>query len=824
MNYSSGNADKDLARNYKSQTHNSDDSIISKLNELKYALQKKGKISEEEYPFINCISYEERKKDELIISKDDEIVDMYIVLKGRIKVSAFPPAEVHKELNERDQFDIISQINIFKTVKPCQTFGNFSCFSPDKGWKSIYAYPEGEDAELLKIDFQSLKILFEEQNEEQKKFEMLAFLSDSIPGFKYRAKKEKFIKYFEKKVCSFMLKQLQTFKPGHVLIREGERSEFAYIVNICSVIGYFSQIHKAKKPNQRTVVNTNGYFSHTLNSFQIGIIEEKQWAGDEILARKDEPFLYSVVCQTCVELLCISKADLTNSSKINKDIQEQLRDKAQKKLEWVTKRFIDICLGVENISRWDNIYEEFKEKVNEAARRFPKANHQALMSFINNLPETKKSLDEVVNQFQNPPENIKAVLDKTSIKQNSNQSMILPNHTLGTINQSNMQSPLINKRMSFAHKTITLSPKDYGGRPKTAVHSSIDQTNTSYYGGFFNTQANFQKQIIDQQMRTSQVVSPKDIVRDSQQSMDMGFVNHILTNDNLRPQSQGNISQYEHLYQPSFVIRPNTSGLMLGGLHTNNMSQSALNITSQRYSQINSQIKPSKSSFTLHNQKNQSILLNTMQPGGFSQTKMSLTPNNLAQIPTLKNLAQTPMQQKNPQKIAMESASTFVISHDQKYTVPTFSKLQLAKRQNYEKIIKFRQDSKYNKKQNSSEILEKLKQGMVEKHQTFILSDHTVQVKTRLKRQITPNFVNQWAEQNNLDLLEISNPELAKKKQKYIEKQQSLQRAIQNQNGGININHNHLSQQQKFQSRELNRKLTVSQNKIVQQQASSKLR
>jgi len=50
-----------------------------------------------------------------------------------------------------------------------------------------------------------------------------------------------------------------------------------------------------KKPNQRTVINTNGYFSHTLNSFQIGIIEEKQWAGDEILARKDEPFMYSVV-------------------------------------------------------------------------------------------------------------------------------------------------------------------------------------------------------------------------------------------------------------------------------------------------------------------------------------------------------------------------------------------------------------------------------------------------------------------------------------------------------------------------------------------------
>ena len=29
---------------------------------------------------------------------------------------------------------------------------------------------------------------------------MLAFLGDAIPGFKYRAKKEKFLKYFELKV------------------------------------------------------------------------------------------------------------------------------------------------------------------------------------------------------------------------------------------------------------------------------------------------------------------------------------------------------------------------------------------------------------------------------------------------------------------------------------------------------------------------------------------------------------------------------------------------------------------------------------------------
>ena len=45
-------------------------------------------------------------------------------------------------------------------------------------------------------------------------------MGEAVPGFKHRAKKEKFLKFFERRV----------FNPGHVLIREGEPSEAAYIV------------------------------------------------------------------------------------------------------------------------------------------------------------------------------------------------------------------------------------------------------------------------------------------------------------------------------------------------------------------------------------------------------------------------------------------------------------------------------------------------------------------------------------------------------------------------------------------------------------------
>ena len=52
---------------------------------------------------------------------------------------------------------------------------------------------------------------------------------------------------------------------------------------------------------------------------------------------------------------------------------------------------------MENISRWDNIQEEFKAKVSEVARRYPKANYTALISFINLLPENNKGLKQIIN-------------------------------------------------------------------------------------------------------------------------------------------------------------------------------------------------------------------------------------------------------------------------------------------------------------------------------------------------------------------------------------------------------------------------------------------
>ena len=68
---------------------------------------------------------------------------------------------------------------------------------------------------------------------------------------------------------------------------------------------------------------------------------------------RNDSFPYSVISQTVVEVYVITKQDLL--TKIPKDIRDLMESKASSKLEWIKKRLIEICLGIENIAMWDNI-------------------------------------------------------------------------------------------------------------------------------------------------------------------------------------------------------------------------------------------------------------------------------------------------------------------------------------------------------------------------------------------------------------------------------------------------------------------------------------
>jgi hypothetical protein len=124
-----------------------------------------------------------------------------------------------------------------------------------------------------------------------------------------------------------------------------------------------------------------------LNSFQIGIVSERQWACDEIMVLRDDPFPYSIIATSMVEVLAIHKGDLFQ--RVPKEIRDMIESKASMKLEWVKKRLIEICIGVENVAMWDNIQQDFIEKVQTCQKKFPTTNFGAFVNILNQTAKTK---------------------------------------------------------------------------------------------------------------------------------------------------------------------------------------------------------------------------------------------------------------------------------------------------------------------------------------------------------------------------------------------------------------------------------------------------
>ena len=56
--------------------------------------------------------------------------------------------------------------------------------------------------------------------------------------------------------------------------------------------------------------NNKGYFSDTTNNFQLGTLNEKEWAASEIIILKDKPMPFSIIAVTEVKVCSITVHDL----------------------------------------------------------------------------------------------------------------------------------------------------------------------------------------------------------------------------------------------------------------------------------------------------------------------------------------------------------------------------------------------------------------------------------------------------------------------------------------------------------------------------------
>ena len=72
--------------------------------------------------------------------------------------------------------------------------------------------------------------------------------------------------------------------------------------------------------------------------------------------------------------------------------------KASNKLEWIKKRLIEICLGIENIAMWDNIQSDFQERVHEYSKRFPCTNFGAFIKILSQNCKVQPKIEQLLEK------------------------------------------------------------------------------------------------------------------------------------------------------------------------------------------------------------------------------------------------------------------------------------------------------------------------------------------------------------------------------------------------------------------------------------------
>eukprot|EP00347_Sterkiella_histriomuscorum_P007674 403348008 len=139
---------------------------------------------------------------------------------------------------------------------------------------------------------------------------------------------------------------------GSFMITEGQKISHVYLVKEgeCKIISSkMPIIHKNEKSKfgqlfQRDLLQNKSYFSKTTSQFQLGIISQKEWIGNE-------------------------------------DIQYYFEDTCTNKCKWLEKRFYDIAKNLNKLK--DEYFETLSEQSHEVVRQYPQARAHALHTFRN---------------------------------------------------------------------------------------------------------------------------------------------------------------------------------------------------------------------------------------------------------------------------------------------------------------------------------------------------------------------------------------------------------------------------------------------------------
>jgi hypothetical protein len=159
------------------------------------------------------------------------------------------------------------------------------------------------------------------------------------------------------------------------------------------------QAKSRKKKIKHDLVSKKGYFSQTTNSLQISIIGKNHWIGREaLIIQEGDQYPFSVVTNSRVIVYEISVDELVQ--KLPKDVVHILKKMEIKTQRFLSDRIMSICKSVNEVSKWDNYYSEYKERISEVSKQFSQASRSAVTN-LENIPIISEITTGVISRFQN---------------------------------------------------------------------------------------------------------------------------------------------------------------------------------------------------------------------------------------------------------------------------------------------------------------------------------------------------------------------------------------------------------------------------------------
>ncbi len=112
---------------------------------------------------------------------------------------------------------------------------------------------------------------------------------------------------------------------------------------------------------QKDLITNKSYFSKTTSQFQLGVLSEREWIGNELRFFNDRALPYSVIATKPMRVFSITKENFLENTP--KDLLPYFDEISLQKCKWIQSRFDSIAKNINQMK--DAYFEKVTEQSNE---------------------------------------------------------------------------------------------------------------------------------------------------------------------------------------------------------------------------------------------------------------------------------------------------------------------------------------------------------------------------------------------------------------------------------------------------------------------------